>query len=271
VNVASAERQALAPAMLFSAHPGHELRVYGWLRRARPAACYLTDGSGADGVPRLQQTSALLASVGAVPGPMYGMMSDQAVYAALLDGDGVVFCDLARRLAALLSAGAYATVVGDAAEGYNPSHDVARMLIDASVALARKAGAHIDNFAFPLVGHPHEPPLHCRLGPEPVSLDEATLQRKIDVARAYARESGAILKSEVDTAIEQFGVDAFKSERMFIANDSEALDELFDDAPPFYETYGERQVAAGRYTAVIRWSQHVRPVAHALRQLTASP
>jgi len=38
--------------------------------------------------------------------------------------------------------------------------------------------------------------------------------------------------------------------------------------PPFYEQHGERQVAAGHYTQVLRFRDHVRPVAAALRALT---
>ena len=33
-------------AVLVVAHPGHELRVHGWLELARPTVCILTDGSG---------------------------------------------------------------------------------------------------------------------------------------------------------------------------------------------------------------------------------
>ena len=43
--------------LLFSAHPGHELRVYGWLKQTKPAVCFLTDGSGADGVSRASRTT----------------------------------------------------------------------------------------------------------------------------------------------------------------------------------------------------------------------
>ena len=33
---------------------------------------------------------------------------------------------------------------------------------------------------------------------------------------------------------------------------------------PYYETYGERQVAAGRYQQVLRLEEHVLPLARAL-------
>ena len=42
------------------------------------------------------------------------------------------------------------------------------------------------------------------------------------------------------------------------------LEALFTE-PPFYEAYGERQVAAGHYRSVLRFREHFLPVARALR------
>src|SRR5436309_1960907 len=70
---------------LLIAHPGHELRIHGWLERARPLTFVLTDGSGSDGRPRLQSTADVLARVGARPGGVFGRLSDSAFYQALLD------------------------------------------------------------------------------------------------------------------------------------------------------------------------------------------
>jgi hypothetical protein len=256
--------------LLFAAHPGHELRVYGWLKQTKPAVCFLTDGSGADGVSRASRSDAVLASAEAIAGPMYAVASDRAVYAALLAADVEFFRALARRLRNAIVDGEYAIVAGDAAEGYNPSHDVARMLIDAAVGLARRAGARVANYAFPVVGHPLEAPAGTTAERLTVLLDDATLREKIERGRAYAHDTGGILVSEVDEAIERFGIEAFREERLFEAGDGAELDTMFDRAKPFYETYGEQQVAAGVYTFVLRWADHVRPVAAALRQLVAS-
>ena len=54
--------------MLVVAHPGHELRVYGWMMQARPVVHVLTDGSGADGESRIGSTTALRPDVGATRG-----------------------------------------------------------------------------------------------------------------------------------------------------------------------------------------------------------
>src|SRR5439155_2029574 len=71
-------------AALVVAHPGHELRVHGWLERARPLTFVLTDGSASTGRPRLDSTTVVLTRVGARPGSIYGRFSDAAFYQALL-------------------------------------------------------------------------------------------------------------------------------------------------------------------------------------------
>jgi hypothetical protein len=258
-------------ALLFCAHPGHELRVFGWLKMSRPTVCFLTDGSGSAGTSRLAHSSAVLASAGAEKGPLYGIASDRSIYAALLDGDVTLFTDMARGLSDVLLAGGYSDVVGDATEWYNPSHDVARMLIDAAVRIASRRGARINNYAFPLVGDPRRNPLGSRPNAIAVKLDAATLHEKIETARAYARDSADALVGEVDEAIERFGVDAFRDEPLFVAIDSSQVEEPWDGWKPFYETYGEAQVTSGHYRSVIRWKEHVRPVDAALRQLAESP
>src|SRR5262249_34481437 len=42
------------------AHPGHEVRLHGWLEMVRPEVFILTDGSGATGQSRLNATTTLL-------------------------------------------------------------------------------------------------------------------------------------------------------------------------------------------------------------------
>jgi hypothetical protein len=38
------------------------------------------------------------------------------------------------------------------------------------------------------------------------------------------------------------------------------------DTKPYYEEYGEKRVAEGKYGEVIRYREHVLPLAEALRQ-----
>src|SRR5690348_480507 len=66
-------------AALVVAHPGHELRVHGWMELAHPIVSVLTDGSGHTGQSRLSSTTSLLAQSGARPGSMYGRFRDVEV------------------------------------------------------------------------------------------------------------------------------------------------------------------------------------------------
>src|SRR5215470_17044860 len=117
--------------LLVVAHPGHELRVHGWLEAARPRVCVLTDGSGHGDQSRLEHTSRLLDRAGAETTRLYGRFTDRAIYDAILDGDAAMLGTLVDEVAASLADGTVTYVVGDAAEGYNPSHDLCRLLINA--------------------------------------------------------------------------------------------------------------------------------------------
>lgn len=109
-------------AALVIAHPGHELRVHGWLEAARPSVCVLTDGSGRTGRPRLDSTTKVLDAAGARRGAVYGPFSDGRLYAALLEHEHSPFIRLVEGLASTFVRERVRVVAGDAEEGYNPSH-----------------------------------------------------------------------------------------------------------------------------------------------------
>jgi hypothetical protein len=246
-----------ARAALVVAHPGHELRLHGWLARVRPRVHVLTDGSGSHDAPRLASTAGLLAAVGA-PAGLFGALSDRALYAALLDHDHDVFARLAWQIADALVADAVDHVVGDAAEGYNPAHDACRLVVDCAVALARRP---ITRWDFALVSAPDEP-----VGPGEVArlaLSEESLARKIAVAESYAD-----LVGEIDHARRTFGVSAFARECLRRLAGLEAWTPAAG-VRPFYEIFGEYQVAAGTYARVIRHREHMVPLAEALAALAA--
>src|SRR5215510_2013386 len=86
-------------AALVVAHPSHELRIHGWLEQTRPRVCILTDGAGRSGEPRLHRTSEVLLRTGAIPGAIYGRLTDREIYAAILDQDSELFAGLVEELA----------------------------------------------------------------------------------------------------------------------------------------------------------------------------
>jgi hypothetical protein len=55
-DVALESRSRHERALLVVAHPGHELRLFGWLSYARADVLVLTDGSGRSARPRINGT-----------------------------------------------------------------------------------------------------------------------------------------------------------------------------------------------------------------------
>lgn len=253
-----------APAALVIAHPGHELRVYGWLQLVSPLVFVLTDGSGRSGQSRVGLTTKLLAQTGVQPGDIYARLTDLEVYTALLDHDFALFISLAEELAEVLIRGRMQYVVGDAAEGYNPAHDVCRLVINTAVDMAKQRGGWlVANCDFSLVGRPDTCPEELRPRAIRLQLDDTAFARKRAAARGYAE-----LAREVADTLVSIGEEAFRVECLRPV-DSRAADSALAEEPPFYEWYGEQQVAAGYYKNVIRYREHVAPLAEALRRCVA--
>src|SRR5689334_4663597 len=175
-----------ARAALVVAHPSHELRLHGWLEQARPYVCVLTDGGGRAGEPRLDRTTEVLSRAGARPGTIYGRFEDLEVYSAILNGDVQLFAELVEELARAFVDERIEYVVGDAAEGYNVTHDMCRVMIGAAVELAgQQFGHRIANFDFAVVGPPDECVDESRDDAIWLQLDDAAFDRKVKAALGY--------------------------------------------------------------------------------------
>jgi hypothetical protein len=246
-------------AALVIAHPGHELLAHGWLELARPIVFVLTDGSGRTNRSRIDGTTKVLEQTGARPSPMFGGFTDRAAYTALLEHRVDFFIDLAEELARALAAERIDYVVGDAEEGYNPMHDVCRLVIDAAVrAVHRTNGRHVANFKLPIVGWSED---HVA-GPSPeqirVQLTEDAFARKVAAASRYIE-----LQDEMESALRGQLINALRVERFRLVGRRDDEPRPGGD-PRFYEQYGEKQVAAGYYTRVLRHAEHVAPLAETL-------
>lgn len=239
-------------------HPGHELLVHGWLEVTHPVVFVFTDGSGRSNQSRLASTTKVLIQTGAKCGSIYGRLTDAAGYAAILNHDFDLFVGLARELCTTFVAERIDYVAGDAFEGYNPMHDVCRLVIDAAVTVARRLrGQHVANLEFSLIGQPrgcHKVPHHgiCH------RLDDTAFARKMAAAKGYAELAG-----EVNATLDRTSADALRIERLCPVDSSSGGYGCAD--PPFYEQYGEQQVAAGYYHRVVRYKEHIVPLAEALR------
>lgn len=291
-----------ARAALVVAHPSHELRLHGWLEQARPYVCVLTDGGGRSGEPRLERTTEVLSRSGATQGAIYGRLTDLEVYSAILNGDVDLFGSMAEQLAETLVHERIEYVVGDAAEGYNVTHDLCRMMINVAVDIAdRRYGRQVANFDFVVVGPPDECPAELRDESIWFQLDDEAFARKIKAARGYtpklamdveAALAGTPFKgvlrlshghlaravavevsrsmhaqavdADPQDKIDGVPLDAFRIECLRPANSRAGMHWTTDERP-FYELYGEKLVAAGQYEKVIRYEEHMLPLAQAIR------
>ena len=249
-------------AAVFVAHPGHELMIYNWIERHKPLYCCLTDGSGGNAGSRVPSTASLLATVGGRPGTIFGRHSDKTVYRLLLDGRVDEFTALAKELADQLIAGNIDIVAGDAVEGFNPVHDIWRVLIDGAVAVAeRQTGRTIRNYDFALDSGPASCPESLRHVALTTTLDEAALDRKLTAALAYPE-----MRYEVEAALGRFGREAFAVECLRPSSTHTVIAEFEQDLPN-YERFGQIRVEEGRYADVIRYRDHVLPVIDAIAQM----
>ena len=250
-------------AALVIAHPGHELRVYNWLSLAHPSVFVLTDGSSHCRKPRLHRTTSVLNSVGAQPASIYGGMTDVEIYSAILDRNFDLFVATARELAEALMRDQIGYVVGDAIEGYNPAHDLCRLIINAAVRKACQIGHRVENFDVLLAGKTADCPAETLTDAISIEVEEEALSRKLQAARDYSD-----LAVDVHRILDEEGIDSLRTECLRRVKEDSG-DEQFNE-PPYYETYGEKQVAAGYYQQVIRYGEHVLPIAQALRQFVAN-
>ena len=295
-------------AALVVAHPSHELRLHGWLEETRPYVCILTDGAGRSGEPRLHRTTEVLSRAGATRGAIYGQLTDLEVYSAILNGDSKLFAGLVEELAQAFVDEQIEYVVGDAAEGYNVTHDICRVMIGTAIDLAESRHGHrIANFDFLVVGAPDECPVELRNEAIRLELDDLAFSRKVKAAIAYSpklardveaslagapfqgvkRFSEPQLAGEVDIEvsnsilaelefrpalrarlrdiIDGVPLDAFRVECLRPVGNRSGFDWATNE-PLFYELYGEKLVAAGRYKRVIRYREHMLPLAEAIRE-----
>jgi hypothetical protein len=237
------------------AHPGHELRIIEFISRTRPLVAVLTDGSASTGQSRLVETTALLEEVGATPATVYGRLTDRDAYAALMSGDWSAFLQIALDLSAAFRAHHITAVAVDASEGYNPVHDICRILTESAAGLLQRDAPAL--FEFDLVGHPEGSGDGIRL-----QLDDEAFARKLAAVKRYAT-----LAAEAQTAFDAYGVDAFRTEFLRPAGPTRL-------APaseiPSYERVGDERVRQGRYTHTLRYGAHVRPLMSVLLSLCAA-
>lgn len=254
------KQNVAGPAALVVAHPGHELRAYSWLLSSHPRVFVLTDGSGHVGKSRLDSTTKILDRAGAKAGNIYGRLTDREIYSAIMNHESGLFIGFVEELAETLIREQIDCVVGDAMEGYNPAHDVCRLIINAAVEIASGAREHsISNFDILLTGAPSDYPDESFAGAMWLHLEDAVASQKLELVRAYSE-----LSDDVNKILGREGMEAIRTECLRPVPC--CVIEQPVASQPYYEIYGEERVAAGFYNKVLRYREHVLPLAQALRQ-----
>ena len=233
--------------------------MHGWLELARPIVFVLTDGSGGSGRSRIESTHRVLSRAGAsAANSIFGRLTDAELYESLLARDHSIFLEIADELAQELRTIGARIVAGDSIEGYNPGHDVCRLLIDCAVALInRDEPNRVSSFEFPLIG----PPDCGSDGSEPsirIELCDRALTRKLTAAREYHD-----LRFEVEAAIGRYGLEAFRHECLYATRSADGAC-AWNGAAPDYERHGETRIDSGKYARVLRYRTHVLPLVQAL-------
>ena len=247
---------------LILSHPGHELRVLGWLETVRPLVLILTDGSGHTTQPRIELSCQLIEGAGGRLGALCGKFTDQQFYQAILEQDLSFFIQLQTLICDTLREQQIDLVVGDSIEGYNPSHDLCRSLIDSAVHdLQQISGRTVQNYEFPLVDSPSA--WSDREGAWCHTLNPTEQKWKLAQIRDYAQKVGGTLLEEVEEMLAQFGEDILGEEWFSPSTSGQELSH-FEETPPFYERHGARQVSAGYYQRAIEFRQHMLPLISAL-------
>jgi len=270
------------PTAIVIAHPGHEVRIHGFVERERPRVFVLTDGSGRAGQSRIDATACYLEKFGARRGAVFGRFSDLEIYSRVLARDFGVFVSLAEELAESCASEGVSSLVGDASEGYNTTHDITRLVTNAVAEMASRArGEAVANYDFPVVRRPDHCPKRLRERSVWLRLDDETFERKIAAAFEFYPELAAEtrdasrgrgderlvdhfnLEDDEQAATGLSGLDMFRVECLRPVSQG---DPPFDGRVPFYELQGEMRVAAGVYERVIRYREHLRPLAYALAE-----
>ena len=120
-----------------------------------------------------------------------------------------------------------------------------------------------DNFEFALEGAPDDCPPEERAEAVRMELDGDALHRKLAAAAAYPEMAHEMERALANHGRASFGVEYLRPVRYGLEIGGR------HPQPPFYESYGERQVAAGIYREVIRFRGHMAPLAEGLGRRAA--
>jgi hypothetical protein len=239
---------------LVIAHPGHELRIFRFVELYKPRVYVLTDGSGSAGSSRLHNTIGILKECGASISPIMGYYTDKEIYRIILEKDYSSLTALGLKMLTDFHENNIQVIVGDAVEGFNPTHDLCRYLTNLIIAVKEaKDGIEMLNFEFLLDGLMREEDASLV-----VRLDDDSFNRKRKAAEGYAE-----LAYELQSAIQKYGSTPFMAECLRKVVSPDILSS-WGNGMPFYEQYAIEKVNSGVYKKAISFQEHLLPLIHHL-------
>lgn len=217
------------------------------MERERPRVFILSDGSGGAQSSRLGYSISAVRAAGATLIEGSGQRSDRDWYEAILGGDLSAFTNAADAIAAAALTMPAPLVVSDAADGYNPLHDLCQAIASAVVA-------RISRNAKP-PGFLVSPATADAMGTETVAwkLEEDAARRKQLAVSAYMPLAEEVARLLADAP------DALQTERLLVPTFNWP-----DHWRPGWEAFGRRRVQERRFAAAITYRDHVLPLAKAL-------
>lgn len=248
------------PTMLFVAHPGHELRIHGWLHKARPVLSILTAGSRSTGNPeRIEATVASTTRDGLYLDALGGQVLDRDFYRLVEAGDVAPFHTWVDQLASQLTHRQVRRLVIDGYQLYSITHDIAHVIGRVAAAEASKAlGWTIEVLHYPVVPFELGGAIDFGQPSFAVALSEAEFQTKLAAIEAYPD-----IKAEFDEVVRIEGLNASRTETFFRPPPISVLVRN-PQSKPVYEHFGELRVAKKLYEVVLRW-HHVEAILRPLQ------
>lgn len=243
-------------------HPGHELLTLRLLADCDSEICCLTDGSGGAMADRTPYSRAAIAAMGARVGPVMGACADRELYADFLAGEPKRLAEIAGAIADRAAALRPDIVLTDSFEYFNPVHDIANVVADVAIVRLRREGVPARKLVYP-----NEYPGRLDAADAAIArrLDEREKAEKLAAIEAYAPLAHEFRRfvAEGRTAIGE--TELYYDDPVRLADIPPASSTVYETV--FYEEYGRRMVAEGRYDRLITLADHFVPMA---RRLAAS-
>ena len=247
MDLSDTRKAADGRTLLLHAHPGHELRLFGWMERHKPTVFLMTDGSGG-GASRTNHSLQSIQRAGARPGGIFGLAPDREWYVAILSADLTMFDTMIGAIVDTAIADGASLIVSDAVDGYNPMHDLCEVVAAAATLRLKRQDYDVSHLVSRAVAGGDDEDIVSE-----TRLDCNTLLRKQAAVAAYAP-----IAEEVQN---------------LLAEDPDALSREQLRRPTFawrahwspsWEKIGASRVAASKYARRIEYERHVRPLALAL-------